>query len=396
MDWIEHGIEKLKQGMKQMSLRNAMVSFFFFVFLFIAMAYFLTVRICDNCITMLECVYFYQEGYVQYPNNPYYKKYPVTREEKAMNKIYIFYYFKQYNLIIYIPLGIFVAAYFFYKEKLKEPLHFLHQGAEHLSKNDLDFSFYYNSDDEMGEICQTFEHMRFQLVENQKEIWKMLEEQRQLNAMFAHDLRTPLTVMRGYLDMLKKYYPLDMPKEKVMEILIVLTRQVERMEQFSNTMKELHSIDEFKIKRKSDNLQHLCKKIKENIEGTERKIPIRFEALFPAEPFFCSFDEAVILEVLDNIIGNALRYAKTMIDIKADLEHDMFLIYVKDDGCGFSKNAQKNALNPYYSGEGKEQGHFGLGLTLANQLCHKHGGKLEIANSIDGGAIVCAMFSIIK
>ncbi len=212
--------------------------------------------------------------------------------------------------------------------------------------------------------------------------------------MFAHDLRTPLTVMHGYLDMLKKYH-VNLSEEKLVEILKILTRQVERMEQFSDTMKELHGMDELIVRKKSANLQGLCQKIEENIKGLSGKISIIFEVLFSAEPFFCNFDEAIILEVLDNMIGNALRYAKTRIEVKVDLEHDMFLLYVKDDGCGFSKEDKKNAFQPYYSGAGKEHGHFGLGLTVANQLCHKHGGKLEITNSIYGGAIVCAMFSII-
>lgn len=398
MDWIEDFSKKLKERIKeqikQMSLKNTMALFFLFALLFAIILHFLTIRICDNCIIMLNKAYFIYERYFTKGHDFYYIKHAITAEEKAVNKIYFFYILKQCSIIIYMSIGIYAAAHFYYKEKLKEPLHFLHQGAEHLSRNDFDFSFYYNTRDEIGEICQTFEHMRFQLIENQKEIWKMIENQRQLNAMFAHDLRTPLTVMRGYLDMLRKYYPLGMPEEKLMEILTVLVRQVERMEQFSDTMKKLHSIDELEIRKKSADLQELCRKIKENIEGMAVGLEISFESLVLGEPLFCSFDEAVILEVLDNIIGNALRYAKTKIIVKADLENDIFFLYVKDDGCGFSKNDQKHALRPYYSGSEKKQGHFGLGLTVANQLCHKHGGRLEITNSIDGGAIVCAIFSV--
>lgn len=394
MDWIEEWMEKLKEKIKQVPLRNAMVIFFLIAFIFITILYFLTVQTCDNCINMLKKIYFSNEDYFEKEDMICYIEYAATPRQKAKNRILFFYFLKRYNLIFYIPIGIYIASYFYYKEKLKEPLRFLHQGAEHLAENDLDFSFTYNSKDEMGEICQTFENMRFQLVENQKEIWEIIENQRQCNAMFAHDLRTPLTVMHGYLDMLKKYH-VNLSEEKLVEILKILTRQVERMEQFSDTMKELQGMEDLIVRKKSANLQELCQKIEENIKGLSGKIPIMFEVLFSAEPFFCNFDEASILEVLDNMIGNALRYAKTRIEVKVDLEHDMFLLYVKDDGCGFSKEDKKNAFQPYYSGEGKEHGHFGLGLTIANQLCHKHGGKLEITNSIYGGAIVCAMFSII-
>ncbi len=71
----------------------------------------------------------------------------------------------------------------------------------------LDFSCIYRSEDEMGELCDTFEQMRHQLAENQEKIEDLMEGQRRLNAAFAHDLRTPLTVLRGYTDFLSRYCP---------------------------------------------------------------------------------------------------------------------------------------------------------------------------------------------
>ena len=79
--------------------------------------------------------------------------------------------------------------------------------AAHIGRGELDFSCIYRSEDEMGELCDTFEQMRHQLAENQEKIEDLMEGQRRLNAAFAHDLRTPLTVLRGYTDFLSRYCP---------------------------------------------------------------------------------------------------------------------------------------------------------------------------------------------
>ena len=52
----------------------------------------------------------------------------------------------------------------------------------------------------MGRLCQSFEEMRQELVCNKENMWKLVDRQKELNAAFAHDLRTPLTVLKGYTD----------------------------------------------------------------------------------------------------------------------------------------------------------------------------------------------------
>ncbi len=56
-------------------------------------------------------------------------------------------------------------------------------------------------------LCMAFDEMRQTLYENNREMWRSLEERKRLNSAFSHDLRTPLTVLRGYTDFLEKYIP---------------------------------------------------------------------------------------------------------------------------------------------------------------------------------------------
>ena len=77
-----------------------------------------------------------------------------------------------------------------------------------ISNNNLDFSIKYDSKDELGELCSSFETMRFTLANNFSEMWRQMEERKQLNAAFAHDLRTPLTVLKGYNEILQSKHRL--------------------------------------------------------------------------------------------------------------------------------------------------------------------------------------------
>ena len=103
------------------------------------------------------------------------------------------------------------------------------------------------------------------------------------------------------------------------------------------------------------------------------------------------FDIAIIEQVIDNLISNAVRYAAKEINIEFNIDNEKLCIYVKDDGKGFSKEELYKATNAFYSGE---ESHFGIGLSICKMLCEKHGGSITLSNSIDGGAIICAEFFI--
>lgn len=93
----------------------------------------------------------------------------------------------------------------------------------------------------------------------------------------------------------------------------------------------------------------------------------------------CSF----VSQVNNNLISNAVRYAKSAIKITYTCSKEGFYLTVSDDGCGFSKEALCKATNPYFTGENHRE-HFGLGLYICKILCEHHGGYLKIENCSTG------------
>ena len=106
-------------------------------------------------------------------------------------------------ILIYIG-ALLITASMFYRLKLKEPLALLTKGASRMIENDLDFTIEAKSQDELGQLCTAFETMRKTLLDNNRELWRQTEERKRLNAAFSHDLRNPVTVLKGSAKLVKK------------------------------------------------------------------------------------------------------------------------------------------------------------------------------------------------
>lgn len=106
-------------------------------------------------------------------------------------------------ILIYI-IALFTTASMFYHLKLKEPLKILTQGAACIIDNNLDFTIETTSQDELGQLCTAFETMRKTLLENNYTLWRQAEERKRLNAAFSHNLRNPVTVLKGSIKLALK------------------------------------------------------------------------------------------------------------------------------------------------------------------------------------------------
>ncbi len=302
----------------------------------------------------------------------------------------------------WIPLlcplaGVLAVSWLFYRNRLKRPLAILSDSAARIAENDLDFQCRYDRNDELGQLCAGFEKMRAGLSENNKKMWGMMEEQKRLNHAFAHDLRTPLTVLHGYIGFLEKYYPEGrVSEEKLMETLGMMDRQVERLRRFGDTMKSVNTLEERQAAPERHTAAEIMEALEELAEGLDGKNGIRIWTecrIGPGKELF--LDEALFCEVAGNLFSNGIRYAKGWLQVILTESAGYLELYVRDDGPGFSPEGLKMAARPYYKEKSEGTEHFGIGLYICRILCEKHGGSLTLHNSVDGGALVSAFFKIL-
>lgn len=295
--------------------------------------------------------------------------------------------------------GALVAVIIFYNKKLKQPITLLQKGAQEIGKTNLDFEISYDKKDEMGELCKAFEQMRVQLIENNSYLWNMIEEQKQLRSAFTHDIRTPLSVLKGYVQLLKRHLPeqnIDMKKQ--LEILDDIEEQAVRLERFSDSIKKTQKMDNLSITKEPIAIGTLLDKMEKTIllmKG-ESSIVVEYKC-HCSEIEQLYIDMYIFMEVVENIVANALRYAKNKIDMYIQGNCSYLTIMIIDDGKGFSEQDIMQACRPYYHEQLEEEVlHYGLGLYICKVLCEKHGGSIELSNSENEGACVQAVFNIDK
>lgn len=290
-------------------------------------------------------------------------------------------------IVITILTTIYLTAHFYYNNRIKEPYGLIKQEVDNICNNDLSFDCKYAIEDEMGDICMGFNKMRIQLMDNQKKLWDTMEDQKQLNRAFAHDIRNPLTVMKGYTQMAIAYGDKkDISQDKLREILYMIDKQVDKMERFTTTMKEISSLEELEINKKNVSFSHIIDTINTNLKGLE-KDKLSIEVVCKSElSNTVNIDIHILEEIVDNFISNAIRYVRSKILVSIVEDNNKLYVYVQDDGDGYSSEALEKATRPYYTGD---ESHMGLGLSICKLLAKKHGGNIELSNGIDGGAIAC-------
>ncbi len=295
--------------------------------------------------------------------------------------------------VVYIVGGIGIATMVYYKRKLRIPIAQLQNGIKRIQENDLDFCIEYNGGDELGQLCGSMEKMRKELRQNNKALWEALEQRKLLNASVAHDLRTPITVLKGYLDYLEDGILQDkLTEDKLLDTVLSMQGAVTRLEQYAECVRNLEKIENIEIKIQPENVKLLIKEIESNISQLTGKKEILFSDGISFDEV--NIDKGVLFRILENLLQNALRYAEKQINISITQNDKFLILTVKDDGKGFTETDLKKADTMFYSKDrGKE--HFGIGLGICKILCEKHGGRLLITNNKEKGACVIAKLKIL-
>lgn len=347
----------------------------------------------------------------------YYVYTPLTPEASALTT------FLNIMAVLMFPLWFGICAFIvgrrLYRTRIAPGLEVLDSAAANIANRNLDFTVAYDRNDELGRLADSFEVMRSSLAETQRELWHTAEERRRLNAAFAHDLRTPLTILHGKIELLAaRAQSGELSPADVERSASALAAQVDRLERYVAAMSGLQKLEDRMPTPTCTTLRHLAADMQEigesicgqqaknrGASGTDTAPGVTFEletataemgTAGSASPI--SLDAAFVAEAAQNVIGNAARFAKSRVTARLRVDGDTLVLEVDDDGPGFSPAALEKGDAPFFS-ETPDGEHFGLGLNIASLLCNKHGGTLKLANRLDddgtvAGAHVAATFRL--
>ena len=288
----------------------------------------------------------------------------------------------------------------FYRVHIAAPLAELAGAADRIAEQDLDFAIGTVRGRELGRLSETLEHMRASLLEAQRELWRTAESRRRLNAAFAHDLRTPITVLKGTVEMaqmrLRRGDTLDV------DALDALSAQVARLERYATSMGGLTKLEDRPVERERLSADVLRGELEHHVAGvvSARGSELDLELASRSESaesirhdMTVLLDLSLVEEVLDNLLSNACAHAVSSVTFDMMVDAGTLTLVVTDDGPGFTPEALHRGCDPFFS-ENKSAEHFGLGRNVSSVLCGLHGGEIALTNAETGGARVIATFDV--
>ena len=325
------------------------------------------------------------------PDTDTYRLFQLTERENLL--YHLMSALQSLTLPLVFLVCIILAGVQFYRRKLKIPIQLLDDASQKIRDNNLDFHLQYDRSDEMGRLCASFETMRRSLFINNQTMWRQMEERKRLNAAFSHDLRTPLTVLKGHADMLVKYLPTgQVSKQKAWETVKTMSAHIARLERYVNAMNQLQKLEDIDVQRAAVPRASFVRTLEQSACILCSPHHLRFTDHCACDTLY--IDVSIVLQVCENLLSNAARYAAQGVEITCSLRNDALCITVCDDGPGFSSQDLPHAAKPFYKSDTSAGNpHFGLGLYICSLLCQRHGGALSIANGPAGGACLKAVFT---
>lgn len=284
------------------------------------------------------------------------------------------------------------------------PLKLLQEGTERIKEGNLEEDVEVLSDDEIGQVCQSFNEMRVKLKESVDDRMRYEQENRELISNISHDLKTPITAIKGYVEGIMDGVA-DTPEK--------IDRYIRTIYNKANEMDAL--INELSLYSKIDNNTIPYNFVKINVasyfDDCIEDISVDMEAADVNLQYenICAGDTRVIADpeqirrVIGNIVTNAVKYNKNeerSIQIKVrPYEDDYICIGIQDNGSGIAQKDLPLIFKRMYrtdASRNSSTGGSGLGLAIARKIVDEHGGRIWAESEEGKGTLITFTLKIYK
>ncbi|GIP33805.1 cell wall metabolism sensor histidine kinase WalK [Paenibacillus sp. J2TS4] len=344
------------------------------------------------------------------------KYYPILGSQHELAGVFVIRYTlglinsnpKQGGLVLLFVLGNMAAPFIFILlftiilarkvgKRLEPRITELINGAGRIQNNDLDFTFTEaGGSKELTQLAGAFEEMRGALQQSLTTQWQMEQERRDMVAAIAHDLRTPLTIVRGHVDNLLEGRARQ--AERLDKYLHTIRKNTDRAVRLLDDMSSISEIDrpDFTLSIRPVDLIAFVQEKTEEYRMICAAKRISFESIIRVADGHNGWFKADVQrleQMMDNVISNSLRFTPDAAQIKWELDigPGITKLTVNDSGPGFSEFDLLHMFDKFYQGDPSRsvhKGHAGLGLYIVQALTKKHGGTVTVGNRPEGGAYV--------
>ncbi|MCR5271840.1 MAG: HAMP domain-containing histidine kinase [Lachnospiraceae bacterium] len=275
------------------------------------------------------------------------------------------------------------------------PLKKLEEATYNIAEGNLDFTLDAKSDDEIGRLCSSFEEMRKRLKESSEEKLNNEMENKALISNIAHDLKTPITAVKGYSEGLLDGVA-DTP-EKREKYLRTINNKANEMDLLINELTLYSKIDTNKIPYNfiklpvADYFNDCAEELGIDLENKN----IGFSYLnYVDNDVIIIADPEQLKRVINNIVGNSVKYMSVragVINLRVKDVGDFIQVEIEDNGKGIDQKDLPYVFERFYRADASRNsatGGSGIGLSIVKKIIEDHGGKIWVTSKSDVGTIM--------
>ena len=295
-------------------------------------------------------------------------------------------------LVILVFTGLSVGLWIY--RSVATPLVKLRKATQNIKEGNLDFVLDVEGTDEFSELCRDFEEMRRRLKESAEEKIILDKENKELISNISHDLKTPITAVKGYVEGIMDGVA-DTP-EKMDRYVRTIYNKTNEMDHLINELTFYSKIDTNRIPYTFSKLN-----VEDYFSDCAEEIGLELETR-GIQLYYANYvdgnvqviaDGEQIRRVIHNIIGNAIKYMdkqKGVIQIRVKDVGDFVQVEIEDNGKGIADCAKEKIFDMFYTADSKvadSRRGLGLGLFLCKSIIQAHGGTIQVADNVPHGTI---------
>lgn len=283
---------------------------------------------------------------------------------------------KVYYQIYFIMLTLCFGVVYMIAYLLTRPLSGLSKATRRIASGNLSYRAMIKSNDEIGILAEDFNTMADQVEQSIEDMQKTMEQQEQFMGSFAHELKTPMTSMIGYADLIRRQ---TLSQEEEAEAANYIYTEGKRLERLSLKMLDIFSIEQRDIALSSVSPAFLIHEMIDELKPIYQEKGIQLTC--KCEEGICMLEPDLVRSLLLNLLDNSRKAVaeKGEIMVISTMMPDGCRISVSDDGTGIPAEAMEHLTEAFYrvdKARSRKLGGAGLGLTLCAKIVEIHNGTM--------------------
>ncbi len=295
-----------------------------------------------------------------------------------IKKLYVY-------VFIFFIVGLLIgyAAIYYYMYEFLSPIIEVNKAARRIAGGNFDERIDFKGNDEIAQLCDSFNVMAESLCEQDK-------RRREFTSNISHDLRSPLTSIKGYAEAMTDG---TIPPERYPKYLKIIYTEADRLNNLANSIMDFNSLFEahqnasLEVFNINVVINEVVLALKERAE--EKNISLSMKAESPEINVYADIEK--IQRVIFNLTDNALKFTeKGSITVGSFIKDEKAHIYVKDTGIGLSEEEKKRVFERLYKADhsrGIDKNGMGLGLAIAREIIEWHNESIWVESTQGKGSV---------